>query len=59
MLFPKYSKEDLRKILQDANFDLDKAITILLGQDNMANAQSDIKISQQDSHVQGCHFILT
>ena len=40
MLFPNHSEDELRRVLAEAGNDLDEAITVILGQDNLANAPS-------------------
>ena len=40
MLFPNHSEDELKQVLAEVNFDLDEAITAIIGKDNLANAPS-------------------
>ncbi len=40
MLFPNHSEDELRRVLSEAKFDLDEAISVILAHDNLANALS-------------------
>lgn len=40
MLFPNHSEDELKRVLVEVRYDLDTAITVILGQDNLANAPS-------------------
>ena len=40
MLFPNHSEDELKRVLVEVRYDLDAAITVILGQDNLANAPS-------------------
>ena len=40
MLFPNHSEEELKRVLAESSYDLDTAITVIIGNDNLANAPS-------------------
>ena len=40
MLFPNHSEEELKRVLAETNYNIDDAITVIIGKDNLANAPS-------------------
>ena len=40
MLFPNHTEDELNRVLAEVGYDLDRAITAILGKDNLANAPS-------------------
>ena len=40
MLFPNHTEDELNRVLAEVGYDLDRAITAILGKDNVANAPS-------------------
>lgn len=40
MLFPNHSEEELKRVLAESSYDLDTAINVIIGSDNLANAPS-------------------
>ena len=40
MLFPNHTEDELNRVLAEVEYDIDRAITAILGKDNLANAPS-------------------
>lgn len=40
MLFGNHSEEELKRVLAESSYDLDTAINVIIGSDNLANAPS-------------------
>lgn len=53
MLFPNHTEEELKRILAEADFDLDNAISAIIGQDNLANAPSATELLDDEFQQSG------
>ena len=50
MLFPNHSEDELQEVLSETSFDLDEAISFILGQDNLANAPPAEEVFDDDPY---------
>ena len=57
MLFPTESEDRLKMVLESVNYDMDKAIDSLMGQNTLANSSflssADALSEEMDQEVQG------